>query len=210
MPRPTPSGIPSYMRRCVVDLVNKGHDLSAAFAICTATMQKAGYLTKGPGMKQTKKGKQRQRHFSAKEDAAEYDAAYERILAADKKARTKASGPAASSKASGLSPVVSAFVKVLAGEIPARIMKEMRTRNLDLSLDAERVRANIIYNCVNDLLKEAEFRGTSRPPAKATRSQLSAAAKKYAELVVFMLEEGVRLPTVSKNVDLALADCISI
>ena len=99
MPKPTPSGVPSYMRRCVVDLVNKGHDLDAAFAICNSTMQKAGYLTSGPDQKQTKKGRERQRHFSAKEDFLDYDKEYEKIhLTRDsviqKKAKVEPAGEA--------------------------------------------------------------------------------------------------------------------
>jgi hypothetical protein len=38
-----PFRTPPYMRRCVVHLVHDGHDKDAAFAICNASMQDAGY-----------------------------------------------------------------------------------------------------------------------------------------------------------------------
>ncbi len=71
---------PSYMRRCVADVVAQGKDTSAAFAICNATMQKAGYLTPGPGQEQTAKGRKRARHFSAMKDQKAKDAEYEAAL----------------------------------------------------------------------------------------------------------------------------------
>jgi hypothetical protein len=71
---------PSYMRRCVADVVSQGKDTSAAFAICNATMQKAGYLTPGPGQEQTAKGRKRARHFAAMKDQAAKDAEYEAAL----------------------------------------------------------------------------------------------------------------------------------
>ena len=74
------SSKPSYLQRCVGDLVAKGKDKEAAFAICTSTMQKAGYLTKGPGMEQTKKGANRARHFSNMKDMPEKAAAYEKAI----------------------------------------------------------------------------------------------------------------------------------
>jgi len=43
-------------------------------------MQKAGYLTKGPGMEQTKKGANRARHFSNMKDMPEKAAAYEKAI----------------------------------------------------------------------------------------------------------------------------------
>jgi hypothetical protein len=204
MPRLTPSGIPSYMRRCVVDLVNKGHDLNAAFAICNSTMQKAGYITSGPDQKQTKKGRQRQRHFSAMDDAAEYDAAYERILEKAKKTR------AYDAKKRKISQVISSFVEVLAGEIPPAILREMLKRDMDLGIQAERVRANAIVGTVSDLLAEAGHRRVARPADKATRAQLNKTAKKCGESVILLLEEGARLAKVSKEIDAVLADCISI
>ena len=204
MPRLTPSGIPSYMRRCVVDLVNKGHDLNAAFAICNSTMQKAGYITSGPDQKQTKKGRQRQRHFSAMDDAAEYDAAYERILEKSKKSREYAA------KKREISQVIAAFVEVLAGEIPAAILREMLKRDMDLGIQAERVRANALVGTVSDLLSDAGHRRIARPTDKATRAQLKKTAKKCGESVILLLEEGARLAKVSKDIDAVLADCISI
>ena len=72
--------MPSYMRRCVVDVVNQGKSTDQAFAICQRTMQKAGYMTSGPGQKQKKRGKKRARHFSAKKDMKAYDQEYSDIL----------------------------------------------------------------------------------------------------------------------------------
>lgn len=69
---------PSYMRRCVARL-SKDKDLSSAFAICTSAMQKAGYLEPG-SRTQTKKGKSRAKHFSAKKDFKDMESEYEKAL----------------------------------------------------------------------------------------------------------------------------------
>lgn len=79
------SSKPDYLQRCVADLVDQGKDLSAAFAICTSTMQKAGYLTKGPGMEQTAKGEKRARQFAQQGDNKKKLAAYERAVKAGRK-----------------------------------------------------------------------------------------------------------------------------
>lgn len=74
------SSKPDYLQRCVSDLVDQGKDLSAAFAICTSTMQKAGYLTKGAGMKQTAKGEKRAAEFAKMPDNKKKLAAYEKAI----------------------------------------------------------------------------------------------------------------------------------
>lgn len=79
------SSKPDYMQRCVADVVGKGKDLSAAFAICTSTMQKAGYLTKGAGMEQTDKGAKRAEHFGAMKDMPKKARAYEKAVKAGRK-----------------------------------------------------------------------------------------------------------------------------
>lgn len=71
---------PNYIRRCVASVApEKG--LDAAFAICTAAMQKAGYLEPG-SRTQTDKGKARARQFAARKDFKMKDDEYE--LALDK------------------------------------------------------------------------------------------------------------------------------
>jgi hypothetical protein len=80
--------MPSYMRRCVVDVVNQGKTTDQAFSICQGTMQDAGYMTPGPDQKQLKKGKTRARHFSAKKDQSAYDTEYDDILKTSR-AKTK-------------------------------------------------------------------------------------------------------------------------
>jgi hypothetical protein len=76
-----PFKTPPYMRRCVVHLVEDGHDLNAAFAICNASMQDAGHLTGGNGQKETKSGKRKRRADRGEKDQAAFDVAYEEILA---------------------------------------------------------------------------------------------------------------------------------
>jgi hypothetical protein len=68
------------MRRCVAK-VSQDKGLDAAFAICTAAMQKAGYLEPG-SRKQTDAGKSRAKHYSARKDFKDREADYE--LALDK------------------------------------------------------------------------------------------------------------------------------
>lgn len=74
------SSKPDYLQRCVGDLVAQGKSKEAAFAICTSTMQKAGYLTKGPGMKQTAKGEKRAAEFAKMPDNKKKLAAYEKAI----------------------------------------------------------------------------------------------------------------------------------
>ncbi len=77
------SSKPNYMQRCVGDLIAQGKSKEAAFAICTATMQKAGYLTKGPGMEQTAKGEKRARQFAQQKDNKKKLADYEQAIKAE-------------------------------------------------------------------------------------------------------------------------------
>lgn len=77
------SSKPNYMQRCVGDLIAQGKSKEAAFAICTATMQKAGYLTKGPGMEQTAKGEKRARQFAQQKDNKKKLADYEKAIKAE-------------------------------------------------------------------------------------------------------------------------------
>ena len=90
------SSKPDYLQRCVADLVDQGKDLSAAFAICTATMQKAGYLTKGPGMEQTKKGAKRAAEFAKQPDNKGKLAKYEKAVKAGRKKEESVLGALAS------------------------------------------------------------------------------------------------------------------
>jgi len=90
------SSKPDYLQRCVADLVDQGKDLSAAFAICTATMQKAGYLTKGPGMEQTKKGAKRAAEFAKQPDNKGKLAKYEKAVKAGRKKEESVLGRLAS------------------------------------------------------------------------------------------------------------------
>lgn len=207
MPKPTPSGVPSYMRRCVVDLVNKGHDLNAAFAICNSTMQKAGYLTAGPGQKQTKKGRERQRHFSAMADAAEYDREYEKILAKAKKDRSKkAKKEVSRASFSSESKVLLAFAIALAGEAPKSLISAMRKRGLDTTTEAERVRANILLNATNEILDNYCLREIKASKSAAPRKT----AEKSAEIILVLLQDGADFSYVGKVVDAAIVDCLRI
>lgn len=66
------------MRRCVAK-VSQDKGLDAAFAICTAAMQKAGYLEPG-SRTQTDTGKKRARQYAAKKDFKDREADYETAL----------------------------------------------------------------------------------------------------------------------------------
>lgn len=106
---------PSHLRRCVVhvteDLLRKDPEvsvsdaLSRAYAICTATMQKAGYFEKDETGRQqhTDKGKARQRHYSAMKDFGDYEQRYENLLTAAREDRAGAR----KSRAAAPSPAVS-------------------------------------------------------------------------------------------------------
>jgi hypothetical protein len=69
---------PAYMRRCVAK-VSKDRGLSAAFAICTSAMQKAGYIEPGSRV-QTDAGKKRARQYAARKDFKDREADYELAL----------------------------------------------------------------------------------------------------------------------------------
>ena len=69
---------PAYMRRCVSS-VSKTKGLSAAFAICTNAMQKAGYL-KPKSRDQTKSGEKRARQYAARKDFKSKESEYELAL----------------------------------------------------------------------------------------------------------------------------------
>lgn len=107
---------PSHLRRCVVnvteDLLRKDPEVSVAdalsrsYAICTATMQKAGYFEKDETGRQqhTDKGKARQRHYSAMKDFGDYEQRYENLLAAAREDRagarkSRAAAPRTSTRA---------------------------------------------------------------------------------------------------------------
>ena len=84
------SEIPRAIRRCVVKVYKKGEPgsegLSRAFAICTATMQKAGQVKRG-SRRLTKRGVGKATWFAEKPNARSQDQEYERIV---KSAREKA------------------------------------------------------------------------------------------------------------------------
>lgn len=212
MPKPTPSGVPSYMRRCVVDLVNKGHDLDAAFAICNSTMQKAGYLTSGPDQKQTKKGRERQRHFSAKEDFLDYDKEYEKILAKARKDRAKKSKAKKAPRAvketsfSRESLVLLSFAEALAGEAPKSLVAEMRKKKIDTTTEAERVRANVLLNATNEILENYRLREITASKSATPRKT----AEKAAKTILILLQDGADFSYVSEVVDAAIVDCLRI
>lgn len=162
----TPSGMPSYMRRCVVELVHQGHDISAAFAICNATMQKAGYITKGPNQRQTKKGRERQRHFSAKKDTAAFDAEYEKILKRSKIARAK--------KSSGQELIESPILALLADALGVDIETEV----LDARVRAEGRREKLLRELADEIRASDEFTlRISTPETRAHRSTAKYLAK---------------------------------
>ena len=71
------------MRRCVVHLVHDGHDKDAAFAICNASMQDAGYLSPGEGkltQRELSSGKRKRKIDSGEKDQKWFDREYEKIL----------------------------------------------------------------------------------------------------------------------------------
>ena len=64
-----------FMQRCVADVAGQGKDTEAAFAICTAQQQKAGYAE--PGSRAlTGKGQAREKAFKGKRDMGAKRAAY--------------------------------------------------------------------------------------------------------------------------------------
>jgi hypothetical protein len=79
------SSMPRNLRRCVVDVFKKrgiaGREgMSSAFAICTATLQKAGQIKPGT-QKTTKKGKKRGKAKGRLKNALSKDVEYEKLLA---------------------------------------------------------------------------------------------------------------------------------
>lgn len=76
--------MPEFMRRCVSAVSAKpGQDVRGAFAICTAQMQRYGYLQKGTH-KATAKGKALSRKHKRQADHGEKIARYERALARER------------------------------------------------------------------------------------------------------------------------------
>lgn len=69
----------AYMKRCVADLVAQGKDTSAAFAICKAGGNKAGYFKPG-SMELTGKGKQRSKELAKEPDMGAKEKAYQALL----------------------------------------------------------------------------------------------------------------------------------
>lgn len=64
-----------FMQRCVADVTGQGKPTDAAFAICTAQQQRAGYAA--PGSRTlTAKGKRRERQFGKERDMPEKRRAY--------------------------------------------------------------------------------------------------------------------------------------
>jgi hypothetical protein len=123
-----PKKTPSYLRRCVADVTAQGKSVSDAFAICQATMQKAGYLTPGPGQMQTAKGRKRQRHFSAMKNMKQKDVDYELAL---KRARNEREGM----NEDGHTDVASARRSLaLIGEDAAEMLDSLATADSEANL----------------------------------------------------------------------------
>jgi hypothetical protein len=78
---PGPNVKPRFMQRCVADVTATGKELGAAFAICTAQSQKAGYSKPGSS-KMTGKGAARERAFKNAPDMDQKNAEYERAVQA--------------------------------------------------------------------------------------------------------------------------------
>lgn len=71
--------MPPFMKRCTVSVMDKGHDLPAAIAICTKTMQKAGYIKPGEDQRDvTAKGKSASKRHAAQKGHSTKTAEYER------------------------------------------------------------------------------------------------------------------------------------
>lgn len=69
--------MPPFMKSCVAQVTAQGHDTSAAFAICTKTMQKAGYIEPGADQRElTDKGKTAAKSHAAKKTYPARVAAY--------------------------------------------------------------------------------------------------------------------------------------
>ncbi len=80
---PGESSKPLGLRRCVADVVAKGGDIQKAFAVCTASLQKAGVLKKGT-QELTKKGQKRTKsQYSKAPDLKSKDAEYEKLFSVE-------------------------------------------------------------------------------------------------------------------------------
>jgi hypothetical protein len=91
---PGGSSKPSQLRHCVVAVGDKlGGDVERAFAICTASLQKSGYLKKGT-QEPTEKGVERSRSKSRQKGAKEVDQEYEKMIQAARKEQTEAEATA--------------------------------------------------------------------------------------------------------------------
>jgi len=76
---PGPGHTPEVLKHCVRAVAAKGKDTSSAFAICTASLQKAGYLE--PGSSQpTAAGKKLSRKHAKEPEAGEKRDDYEKLL----------------------------------------------------------------------------------------------------------------------------------
>lgn len=71
--------MPEILKHCVA-AVGKEKGKDAAFAICTASLQKAGILKKGSGKELTAKGKKAEARHKAEPDAAKKSAEYEKVI----------------------------------------------------------------------------------------------------------------------------------
>lgn len=79
------SKTPQVLRHCVAAVAAKsGGDVSKAFAICTAGLQKAGVL-KGGSQKLSKKGRGRAGARGREPDSKQKDIDYEQLVAAARK-----------------------------------------------------------------------------------------------------------------------------
>jgi hypothetical protein len=74
-----PSEKSRFIQRCVADVTAQGKELGAAFAICTAQSQKAGYSKPGSST-MTGKGAARERVFKGADDMQAKSAEYERAV----------------------------------------------------------------------------------------------------------------------------------
>jgi hypothetical protein len=82
---PMDRGTPDLVRHCVAAVAKQyGGDTSKAFAICVASLQKAGYLKAGT-MELTAAGKKKEAEHEAEPDAEKKMKAYEKLLKANRK-----------------------------------------------------------------------------------------------------------------------------
>ena len=82
---PMDRGTPDLVRHCVAAVAKQyGGDTSKAFAICVASLQKAGYLKPGT-MELTAAGKQKEKEHEAEPDFDKKMKSYEKLLKANRK-----------------------------------------------------------------------------------------------------------------------------